>query len=239
MSDVLTLEELASELCPYQGQVIRVVEAQHRISTNRLATNMEDQALLEALADDVKPALPSSALHLPWLLASPFRYGFGRPSRFRSPDIMPGIFYASEKVETAITEAAYWRLLGFSRSPGFRRPFTPTPMSAFSVRVESLRALDVTKGALAADTALWTHPTDYTATQALGNKVRAVGGEVIRALSARAVDGVNVAILDPAALRPPPRPHSSWAFTASESGLIASQELGVQTLRFTADQFGL
>lgn len=230
---------LASELTPYKGRVIRVVEAQHRISTNRLASNMEDQALLEALADEVKPALPSSALHLPWLLASPFRYGLGRPSRFRSPDIMPGIFYASEKVETAITETAYWRLLGFSRSPGFQRPSTPTPMSAFAVKVETLRALDLTQGALADDEALWTHPADYTQTQILGSNARAAGVEVIRAYSARAKDGVNVAVLDPAALRPPPYPHSSWAFTASGEGMIATQELGVKTLRFTPDQFGL
>lgn len=234
-----TPSALGSELTPYKGRVIRVVEAQHRISTNRLASNLDDQALLEILADEVKPQLPSSALHLPWLLASPFRYGLGRPSRFRSPDVMPGIFYASEKVETAITEAAYWRLLGFSRSPGFQRPSTPTPMSAFSVRVETLRAVDLTQGPLAKDQAQWIHPTDYTATQALGSNARAAGAELIRAYSARAAGEVNVAVLDPAALRPPPRPHSSWAFTASEDGMIASQELGVKTLRFTPDDFGL
>lgn len=234
-----TPSALASELTPYKGRVIRVVEAQHRISTNRLASNMEDQALLEALADEVKPQLPSSALRLPWLLASPFRYGLGRPSRFRSPDVMPGIFYASEKVETAITEAAYWRLLGFSRSPGFQRPSTPTPMSAFSVKVESLRAVDLTQGALAKDQALWTHPTDYSATQTLGSNARAAGVELIRAYSARADGEVNVAVLDPAALRPPPRPHSSWAFTASGAEMIATQELGMKTMRFTPDQFGL
>lgn len=234
-----TPSALASEITTYKGKVIRVVEAQHRISTNRLASNAEDQALLEALADEVKPNLPTSALHLPWLLASPFRYGLGRPSRYRSPDIMPGIFYASEKVETAITEAAYWRLLGFSRTPGFQRPTTPTPMSAFSVGVQSLRALDLTQGALAKDEALWIHPTDYGATQSLGSNARAAGVELIRAPSARAIGEMNVAVLDPAALKPPPKPHSSWAFTLSGDELIATQELGAKTLRFTPSQFGL
>jgi hypothetical protein len=100
-----TPSALASEITPYDGRVIRIVEAQHRISTNRLAGNAGDQQLLEALADEVKPNLPEAARRLPWLLASPFRYGLGRPSRFRSADTLPGIFYASEDIETAVTEA--------------------------------------------------------------------------------------------------------------------------------------
>lgn len=230
---------LASEARAYKGRVIRVVEAQHRISTNRLADNAADQALLERLADEVKPNLPQSAHHLPWLLASPFRYGLGRPSRFRAANVLPGIFYASEKVETAVTEAAYWRLLGFSRSPGFQKPRTPTPMSAFSAGAQSLRALDLTQGVLAKDMALWINHSDYSATQALGASARAAGIELLRAPSARAKGGINLAILDPAVLRPPPRPHSSWAFTLSGDTLIATQELGTRTMRFTTSEFGL
>jgi len=89
-----TPSALASEVRPYWGRVIRIVEAQHQISTNRLAASAADQTLLEALADQVKPQVPESARHLPWLLASPFRYGLGRPSRFRAADVLPGIFYA-------------------------------------------------------------------------------------------------------------------------------------------------
>ena len=106
-SEPLTIAALAAELRPYRGRVIRIVEAQHQISTNRLAANAADQALLEALADAVKPQLPEAARKLPWLLASPFRYGLGRPSRFRAADVVPGIFYASEDIETAVTETAY------------------------------------------------------------------------------------------------------------------------------------
>ncbi|WP_447412519.1 hypothetical protein, partial [Clostridium perfringens] len=67
--------DLAAQARPYRGRVIRMVEAQHRIATNRLADDGADQALLEALADAVKPALPPAAERLPWLLAAPFRYG--------------------------------------------------------------------------------------------------------------------------------------------------------------------
>ncbi|KQT31173.1 hypothetical protein ASG29_14400 [Sphingomonas sp. Leaf412] len=222
--------DLATLALPYDGRVIRVVEAQHRIATNRLARDARDQALLEALADEVKPLLPEAARTLPWLLAAPFRYGYGRPSRFRPADSWPGILYAAEDVETAVTEAAWWRLVGFARSPGFRRPRTPTPMSAFSVRVRTPRALDLTHGPLAAP-GRWTHPDDYAATQALATAARAAGIAAIRTPSARAADGVNVAVLDPAALVPPPRPHSSWAFLADGDTLLATREMSGQALR--------
>ena len=228
-----TPSALASEVRPYRCRVIRIVEGQHLISTNRLAANPADQTLLEALADDVKPQLPEAARHLPWLLASPFRYGLGRPSRFRAPDVLPGIFYASEDIETAVSEAAHWRLVAFSRSPGFQRPRTPTPMSAFSVTVDAKAALDLTMGDLARDASRWTHPTDYTATQQLAADALNIGVEAIRAQSARHHDGINVAVLEPAALVPPTKPHSSWAFLATEDGLIATREMGGAALRFT------
>jgi len=117
-----TPSALASEVRPYRGRVIRIVEGHHLISTNRLATNPADQALLKAITDDVKPQQPEAARGVRWLLASPFRYGRGRPSRFRAADVLPGIFYAFEDIETAVSEAAHWRLVAFSRSPGFHRP---------------------------------------------------------------------------------------------------------------------
>lgn len=231
--------ELASEATAYDGRVIRVVEAQHRISTNRLAANAADQELLEGLADEVKPALPKSARRLPWLLASPFRYGLGRPSRFRAADVLPGIFYASEDIETAVTEAAYWRLLAFSRSPGFQRPRTPTPMSALSVVVRTRRLLDLLTSSLATRAAEWTHPSDYAATQALAGEARLARIAALRAPSARRLNGVNVAVLDAAALIPPPVPHSSWAFLAAADGLLATQEMSTTAMRFTGREFRL
>ena len=224
---------------PYRGRVIRIVEAQHRISTNRLAATNADQALLEALADEVKPRLPDAAQHLPWLLASPFRYGLGRPARFRGADVLPGILYTSETIETAVTETAYWRLVGFARSPGFQRPRTPTPMSAFSVLVTTPRCLDLTTAPWSDPPGRWTHPDDYAPTQKLATRARAAAIATIRAPSARLPGGINLAVLDPAALVPPPRPHSSWAFLATGEGLLATREMSDQALRFTAEGFGI
>ena len=83
---------LASELRRYRRTVWRVVEAQHRISTNRLAANVADQKRLEELADAAKPDVPKAVRGLQYLLASPFRYGHGVASRFRGANEHPGIF---------------------------------------------------------------------------------------------------------------------------------------------------
>lgn len=225
----------AFEVTPYHGRGIRIVEAQHRIATNRLAADAVDQALLEALADEVKPPLPDAARHLPWLLASPFRYGLGRPSRYRAADVLPGIFYASEDIETAVTETAYWRLAAFARSPGFVRPRTPTPMSAFSVAVDAPRSIDLTQE----PQDRWTHPSDYRETQSLAAHARTDEIAAIRPPSARRAGGINLAVLDPAALKPPPRPHSSWAYLATTDGLLATREMSGQAMRFSPANFGL
>jgi hypothetical protein len=91
-----TSTALASEHRPYRGKVWRLVEGQHRISTNRLASDSATQALLEELAEEVKPQVPEAARHLHFLLATPFRYGHRSASRFRRANERPGIFYAAE-----------------------------------------------------------------------------------------------------------------------------------------------
>jgi hypothetical protein len=106
-------------------------------------------------------------------------------------------------------------------------------MSAFSVIVDAKAALDFTMGDLAKDADRWKHPSNYAATQQLTADARTIGVEVIRALSARRQDLTNVALLDATALVPPSGPHSSWAFLATNKGLIATGAMGGPALRVT------
>ena len=135
---------LASEFRRYRRTVWRVVEAQHRISTNRLTSDLGEQQRLEELADSAKPDLPKSAHGLHYLLASPFRYGHTVASRFRRANERPGIFYASEAEATAIAETAYWRLRFFLRSPGFEPSSATSEHSSFTVDVRTAQAIDLT-----------------------------------------------------------------------------------------------
>jgi hypothetical protein len=237
-----TSTELASEHIACAGMVWRVVEAQHRISTNRLATNTEDQLALELLAEEVKPQMPASARHLDFLLAAPFRYGHTQSSRFRRAGEKPGIFYASERESTAIAETAYWRLRFFSRSPGFTPPSTTSEHTSFSVKVSTERALDLTAEPFAALAELWTDPGDYTASQDLAGAAREAGTEAIRTISVRDPEqGCNVVVLDPAALAErTPRRGKTWHLRFEAGQLVALAAFpSTEQFVFSASGFGI
>ncbi|HOB13552.1 MAG: hypothetical protein RL702_3121 [Pseudomonadota bacterium] len=237
-----TSTALASEHIAYAGRVWRVVEAQHRISTNRLATNSDDQHMLELLAEEVKPPMPESAQHLDFLLASPFRYGHRQASRFRRAGERPGIFYASERENTAIAETAYWRLRFFSRSPGFTPPSTTTEYTSFSVKVRTEQALDLTAPPFAASSDLWTDPADYTACQELASAAREAGTQAIRTVSVRdPAHGCNVVLLDPVAFAErSPRRGKTWHLRFEAGQLVALAAFpSDERFVFSAGAFGI
>jgi RES domain len=233
---------LAPEFRRYARTVWRVVEAQHRISTNRLTDNLEVQARLEQLAEAAKPDLPEAAQHIHYLLASPFRYGHGVASRFRRAKERPGIFYASEREATAIAETAYWRLRFFARSPGFVPPKATTEHLSFSVPLKVTRALDLTKPPFDAEVASWQDPLDYSHCQDFAVIARQASAQLLRTGSARdAAGGINIALLDPsgfASIAPDYR--QTWHFRFEQNRLTAMAAFpGGARHVFTPEQFGM
>jgi hypothetical protein len=232
----------AADFRPYSGTVWRLVEAQHRISANRLAAGAEDQALLEALVEEVKPTLPPAARGLHYLLATPFRYGHARASRFRGAGERPGIFYASEQVGTTVAETAYWRLLLFSRSPGFAPPTNVVEHSAFTVPVAAARTIDLTAPPFAKHEALWMDPADYSACQDLAGRARRIEAQAILYASVRDPEHrANLALFDPSAFAATkPKIERTWHFRYEGGRLTAFAALPSDELHaFTFEQFGL
>lgn len=198
------------------------MEAQHRISTSRLADDAAAQAVLEALADEVKPVMPPAARRLHFLLGTPFRYGHRSESRFRRAGERPGIFYASEEEETALAEVAYWRLRFLSRSPGMALPTTTAEYAAFTVGLRVERALDLTAPPFDADAARWRDPEDYGACQRFAVAARGISAQLIRYASARRAEGVNLALLDPAGFADrEPRPANTWHLRFEQGEMVA------------------
>ena len=233
---------LASEVSSWRGEVWRVVEAQHRISTDRLADTREAQERLEHLADAVKPPLPESAAGLDYLLASPFRYGHGSASRFRRANERPGIFYASEVEATAIAETAFWRLRFYLRSPGFVPPPTTTEHTSFTAKLATSKVLDLTREPFASEEARWTDPTNYSACQDLASAARAAGIALIRTLSARdPLRRCNMVLLDPAAFASPkPTIRRTWHLRFENGRLSARAALpSRERFVFRPGDFGL
>lgn len=237
-----TPSALASEARGYRGEVWRVVEAQHRISTNRLADSLADQARLEALAEAAKPGLPKAVQGMHYLLAAPFRYGHGVASRFRQADERPGIFYASEAEATAIAETAYWRLRFYTRSPGFVPPSATSEHTSFTVKLASDRTLDLTKPPFASRVADWTSTTDYRACQDLAASARLAQIAVIRTVSARDAERrCNAVVLDPSAFAArKPTIRRTWHLRFDSGRLIALAAFpSDQRYVFAPGDFGL
>lgn len=188
-----------------------------------LVDTLEEQALLEQVLDDSKPAVPEECHGLHYLLFTPFRYGVPYPqgSRFRRAGLTPGVFYASVLVETAIAEMAFWRLLFYAESPRTPWPANAAGYTAFSVRFSTSKGLDLTRPALSKDAEKWAHPIDYSHCQALADTARSAGVNVLRYQSARAA-GANVALLAcPAFASRKPIEQQRWRIHVSASGARA------------------
>jgi hypothetical protein len=227
---------------PYAGKVWRIVEAQHRISTNRLADCAADQRLLEELAEEAKPSLPPAARGLHYLLSTPFRYGYAKASRFRRANARPGIFYAAENAQTAVAESAYWRLLFFSRSPGAQLPRGTIEHSGYTVRLRVDRAIDLTVPPLDAGRIAWTDREDYAPCQRLAGVARTIGTQLIRYESVRdAARRANVALIDPAGFADAvPRVMTTYHMRLDRRGLdMLAAFPSTERHRFTFADFGL
>jgi hypothetical protein len=197
-SSTWTPAALSSEARSLAGTCWRFVEAQHSVSTAKLTDSAADQLLLEQLIDATKPRVPAECAHLNYLLATPFRYGAPYPhgSRFRRAGPTEGVYYASESPDTAAAEMTFHRLLFFAESPATPWSGNPAEYTAFSARYATGRAIDLTRKPLDADRAAWTHPTDYTAGQALADAARSTAIDVIRYQSVRDLrHRANIALL--------------------------------------------
>ncbi len=205
---------LASEAHPYARTLHRVVEAQHLASTMRLVDSLEEQSLLESVLEQSKPALPAGTRALHYLLATPFRYRPHLGSRFRAP-LESGVWYAAEALRTALAEKSYWRLRFLLDSPGTPE-LKAVPHTAFRAAVRTRLALDLTREPFARERAVWMHPSDYSATQALATAARAAGLQCLRYASVRDPEhAACVAVLTPAVFaRTRPRDAHTWFIAA-------------------------
>jgi hypothetical protein len=223
------------------GTPWRVVEAQHRVSTMKLADTVEEQTLLETVLEETKPAIPADCLHLHYLIFTPFRYGAPYPSgsRFRRAGLTAGVFYASETAAAAIAEMAFHRLLFFADSPGTPWPLNAGEYTVFSVSFKTTAGLDLTRPPLSHDWAQWTDRTDYNTCQELADHARAAGLNVLRYQSARDPSGgANIAVLTCRAFASPqPIGRQTWRLQLGEHGVRAICDYPEQRVGFGRDTF--
>ena len=233
-------DALAAQAHRVSGTCWRIVEGQHHVSTLALVDSIAEQKRLEELIEATKPTLPEECVGLHYLLSTPFRYRpYPTGSRFRRAGLTPGVFYASATVETAVAEAAFYRLLFFAESPATPWPAGAAEHTAFSVRYGSARAIDLTRPPFARNRARWMHPTEYAPCQKLAEAARAAGIEIIRFASVRDPQHrLNVALLTCRAFRAKaPEATQSWRIRLGPAGIQAMREFPPASLEFSRDAF--
>jgi RES domain len=229
------LPALASEARRWAGNLWRVVESQSQVSTLKLVDTLDEQAILEAELEGTKPIIPPECAGMHYLLATPFRYApYRHGSRFRRARQPDGVFYAAERVETAVAEEAFYRLLFFLDSPGTPLPRNPQERSAFRVSAVAERALDLTAPPLSEHADRLEHPTDYAACQDLADAARAAGIGAIRYRSIRDPQRqANLALLSPASLvSREPEAYETWHVFLRAAAVQALREMPRLALEF-------
>jgi hypothetical protein len=232
---------LSSEARALRGTCWRLVEAQHRVSTLKLVDTLAEQTLLETLLEETKPPVPPECRDLHYLLSTPFRYGAPYPkgSRFRRAGFTEGVYYASARVETAVAEIAFHRLLFFAEAPGVPFPANALEFTAFAVPYRG-PGLDLMRPPFAAQRALWTDPVDYGPCQHLAEAARAARLSVIRTESVRdPAEGANIALLACTAFAArEPRDWQSWSLGFGPVGAWAVSAFPDRRLEFSREGFG-
>lgn len=180
------------------AQLWRGVEAQHVVSTMRLADNAAEQRVLEELLEASKPAPPPEALGRHYLLFTPFRYRSPIASRFRQPH-EPGVWYGAEELRTACGEVAYWKWRFLMESDALRDAALHTEHTFFRARVRGSCA-DLTAAPWKAAARAWTDPRDFASCQELGAEARSRDVAWIRYQSVRVAGGHCGAVLKAPAL---------------------------------------
>jgi hypothetical protein len=209
----------------------------------KLVDTLAEQALLEAELEATKPPVPPECDGLHYLLATPFRYGrYPGNSRFRREGYSPGVFYASERVETAVAETAFYRLLFFAESPDTPWPSNPLEFTAFEASVVAPDAIDLTAAPLSRDRDAWRRLDDYGACLALADAAHAAGIAAIRYESVRdPAGGANLAVLACSAFgQRQPLGWATWRLRVSAYGVSAlcdrpSKRLDLPRRVFSAD----
>lgn len=206
----------------------------------KLVESLEEQNLLEDIIEKTKPAIPEDCRHLHFLLYTPFRYPpHPNGSRFRRPGAVEGVFYAACCPETAVAEAAFYRLLFFAESPGLPFPKNPTEYTVFSVRISSPLVADLTRPPYDNNATAWMQPQDYGSCQDFAAAARDKGIEVICYASVRdPAHRLCYAVLKCCAFAAQkPDKQQTWQLLASDAGVYAYCEAPKGGITFRLDQF--
>jgi hypothetical protein len=201
------------------GSAWRAVESQHVASTRKLVDSDDEQEILEASIDSVKPPWPAGRrfVGLHYLLATPFRHP---PLRYGSrfgTRLERGIFYAADAQPTVLAEKAYYVLLFLEGTEADLTPLS-RPLTVFQVRFSAKKGADLTRPPFDAFIDRISSPVSYRDSQPLGAAMRADGIAAFRFVSARDPGrGANLGLFEPVFTIKQPMHAEQWICTATRA----------------------
>lgn len=162
----------------------RIVETQEKSYTRKLVSSDEELEILEQLCENSKPKIDQNLYNdYHYLLFSPFRYPpLKHGSRFGNT-FEPSLWYGALKIETALKEVAYYRLLFLHDTKADLK--LNIPLSAYSVKAFSEKALDLTREPFDGFREKISSPVTYEVSQPLGTEMRESAVELFLYYSAR------------------------------------------------------
>jgi hypothetical protein len=216
----------------------RVVEGQHVVSTRKLVDTAEEQEILEALIETVKPAPAQGRAFqdLHYLLATPFRYPpLRHGSRFGARGER-GLWYGSLSRRTTLAERAYYRLLFLEGTTADLSPVM-VQETAFRAAIRARRYVDLTAVPFQTARDEVSSPISYAVSQPLGAAMRAAGVQAFSFASARDREGTNIALFEPVFSASLPLGGDTWACTASKSTVEFRSRFVGESHLFPRSQF--
>ena len=138
-----------------------------------------------------------------------------------------------------MAEMVFYRFLFYAEAPEVPFPDGAADYTGFAVPLRAVAALDLTAEPLVRDAALWRHPTDYGACQALAEAAREAGVEVLRAASVRdPAGGANLAVLRCEAFGArAPVERQVWRIKLGARGAVALREHPAKGVEFGREAF--
>jgi len=223
-------------LVSYTAMIWRMVEDQENVATLNIVDTMEEQALLEALLDGVKPPYRDGTQGMHYLFKTAFRYPPLRHGSRFGTRLMPSYFYACEKTVTVLAETAYYRFVFMHDMEEAYEKEIDSSHTMFSATISAKRCLDLGSQEYQTCRMELTHPSQYQFTQQVGRwAVEERDAQVIRAESARLNGHYNLAIADPTVIRSSsPKKVQSWLCRSNRQTVSFSsrQEEGVTNFSF-------
>ena len=149
------------------------------------------------------------------------------------------MFYASEEPDTAVAEAAFYRLLFFAESPSTPWPSNPAEYTVFAVEIATAKAIDLMRPPLVRDRATWVDAIDYAPCLDLADAARTAALEAIRYESVRDPQArANVALLTCRAFaRNDAVERQTWHLHVGQAGVRALCEAPGRSLAFGLETF--